>query len=162
MMLTVEYVGNLLSQVESLTKELKDSESDNASLHRQLDHWQEISVHWKKERDVLAQERDALAMQLDIQPGSIAAVQAANQRMVAELTRPESTEVSLLRAERDALVADAARYRFITDHIVDEGDMDVLERAFESMDGSETCTQAEFNACIDAAIVKEQRQTGIK
>lgn len=60
------------------------------------------------------------------------------------------------------LAADAARYRFITAHIADEGDMDVLERAFESLGDSETCTQAEFNACIDAAIVKEQRQAGVQ
>lgn len=119
MTLTVEYVDSLLSQIEFMTKELKDNQSDNVSLHRQLDHWQVISIHWMNERNTLAQERDAL-------------------------------------------VADAARYRFITTHIVDEGDMDVLERAFESMFGAETCTVAEFNACIDAAIVKEQRQAGIK
>ena len=62
MMLTVEYLTGLLSQIESLTKELKDSESDNASLHRQLDHWQEISVHWKNARDVLVDERDELTL----------------------------------------------------------------------------------------------------
>ena len=42
-------------------------------------------------------------------------------------------EIEELTKERDALAADAARYRFITAHIVDEGDMDVLERAFESL-----------------------------
>ena len=62
MMLTVEYLTGLLSQIESLTKELKDSESANASLHRQLDHWQEISVHWRNARDVLVDERDELTL----------------------------------------------------------------------------------------------------
>ena len=66
MMLTVEYLTGLLGQIESLTKELKDSESDNASLHRQLDHWQEISVHWKNARDVLVDERDELAEQVSL------------------------------------------------------------------------------------------------
>ena len=66
MMLTVEYLTGLLSQIESLTKELKDSESVNASLHRQLDHWQEISVHWKNARDVLVDERDELAEQVSL------------------------------------------------------------------------------------------------
>ena len=59
-----------------------------------------------------------------------------------------------------ALAADAARYRFITAHIGDEGDMEVLERAFERM--GETCTQAEFDACIDAAIAIDQRQAGVQ
>lgn len=71
-------------------------------------------------------------------------------------------ERNAARIERDALAADAERYRFISAHIADEGDMDVLERAFEPMDGSETCTLAEFNACIDAAIVKEQLQAGVQ
>ena len=55
-------ITDLSEQVELLTKELKDSESDNASLHRQLDHWQEISVHWKNARDVLVDERDELTL----------------------------------------------------------------------------------------------------
>ena len=59
-------ITDLSEQVELLTKELKDSELDNASLHRQLDHWQEISVHWKNARDVLVDERDELAEQVSL------------------------------------------------------------------------------------------------
>ena len=59
-------ITDLSEQVELLTKELKDSESDNASLHRQLDHWQEISAHWKNARDVLVDERDELAEQVSL------------------------------------------------------------------------------------------------
>ena len=56
-----------------------------------------------------------------------------------------------LIAERDALAADAARYRWMTEHIV-SGELEALEKAFTTIEEIESITQAEFDAVIDAAI----------
>ena len=57
-----------------------------------------------------------------------------------------------LIAERDALAADAARYRWMTEHIV-SGELEALEKAFTTIgEEKESITQAEFDAVIDAAI----------
>lgn len=85
MMLTVEYLTGLLSQIDSLTKELKDSESDNASLHRQLDHWQEISVHWENARDVLVDERDELTLIVERVTADMRALAAERDELRAAL-----------------------------------------------------------------------------
>lgn len=61
-------------------------------------------------------------------------------------------QVEELTKERDALAADAERYRWMTEHIV-SGDMDSLEKAFAKLDPyGESVTQAEFDAVIDSAI----------
>jgi hypothetical protein len=56
------------------------------------------------------------------------------------------------KVERDALAADAARYRWLTRHIVDGGDMNALEAAFSVLGDADSCTQHEFNAAIDNAM----------
>lgn len=61
-------------------------------------------------------------------------------------------ENQILINERDANAKNAARYRFITSNIVDDGDMNVLEEAFGDLAYSDTCTESEFDACIDRAI----------
>ena len=60
-----ELLMQLADRVDALTKELKDNESDNASLHRQLDHWQVISIHWMNERNTLADQVEALTKERD-------------------------------------------------------------------------------------------------
>ena len=60
-----ELLMQLADRVDALTKELKDNESDNARVHRQLDHWQVISIHWMNERNTLADQVEALTKERD-------------------------------------------------------------------------------------------------
>ena len=56
-----------------------------------------------------------------------------------------------LVAERDALKADAERYRWMTAQIVGDT-LEVLENAFEVFADDPGCSQDEFDAAIDAAM----------
>ena len=104
----------------------------------------------------LCAEVEALTKERDIAVRKLSALSSAHAlENLYQAGLDQEREITRLKKERDALAEDAARYRFITGHIVDEGDMGVLERAFEWM-------QAEFDACIDAAIAKEQRQAGVQ
>lgn len=69
-----------------------------------------------------------------------------------ELIRSLADQVESLTAERDALKADAERYRWMTTQIV-SGDLDVLEKALGELDPeAESVTQEQFDGVIDAAL----------
>lgn len=55
--------------------------------------------------------------------------------------------------ETQALKADAERYRWFSGNVV-SGDFDLLEKAFAAFADKTTCTQAEFDAAIDAMKAK--------
>jgi len=88
-------------------------------------------------------------------------MEMADAWMLARLQSSKSW--SDVRIERDhlesaieALAKDAARYKWITSHIVDGADMQPLEDAFAVFgDEKDSCTQAEFDAVIDAAMKGE-------
>ena len=97
------------------------------------------------------------------QQANIAYILAANPAailsLIAELTRPETTIVSIMRAELEQARKDAERYRWLQPALISGGALDddhTLTKAFQHM--TTIPTKEEFNAAIDAAIAKEQTE----
>ena len=94
-----------------------------------------------KERDEYAKAADTMAMQHKVERDARA---MANRDLI--------NWFDALKADHDKLAADAARYRWMTEHIV-SGELEALEKAFTTIgEEKESITQAEFDAVIDAAI----------
>ena len=94
-----------------------------------------------KERDEYAKAADTMAMQHKVERDALA---MANRDLI--------NWFDALKADHDKLAADAARYCWMTEHIV-SGELEALEKAFTTIgEEKESITQAEFDAVIDAAI----------
>ena len=91
------------------------------------------------------------------QQANIAYILAANPAailsLIAELTRPETTLVSIMRAELEQAKKDAARYRWLT---ADHADAEMRDLAEDTGIRLRWIGKGSADAAIDAAIAKEQ------
>lgn len=91
------------------------------------------------------------------QQANIAYILAANPAailsLIAELTRPETTLVSIMRAELEQAKKDAERYRWLT---ADHADAEMRDLAEDTGIRLRWMSKGSADAAIDAAIAKEQ------
>lgn len=91
------------------------------------------------------------------QQANIAYILAANPAailsLIAELTRPETTLVSIMRAELEQAKKDAERYRWLT---ADHADAEMRDLAEDAGIRLRWIGKGAADAAIDAAIAKEQ------
>jgi hypothetical protein len=91
------------------------------------------------------------------QQANIAYILAANPAailsLIAELTRPETTLVSIMRAELEQAKKDAERYRWLT---ADHADAEMRDLAEDTGIRLRWIGKGSADAAIDAAIAKEQ------
>ena len=73
--------------------------------------------------------------------------------LIAELTRPETTLVSIMRAELEQAKKDAERYRWLT---ADHADAEMRDLAEDTGIRLRWMSKGSADAAIDAAIAKEQ------
>ena len=139
-------VQTLADQVEALTKERDTLQYEVDAIPAIKAERDALQTALKNTLSSMGQQADELRKERDTQA-------KAADHWIAEATRDHNALVTL-RVERDALMADAERYRWISAQIV-SGDMDTLEQAFATLDeDAEFVTQSEFDACIDSAIEK--------
>lgn len=90
------------------------------------------------------------------QQANIAYILAANPAailsLIAELTRPETTLVSIMRAELEQVKKDAERYRWL----VSQPDGGFFHPVFAVNNFLSWKSKAQYDAAIDASIAKEQ------